>query len=197
MKSTAVMKAYRCTLSALGRVGKDSRGVAAIEFAFVLPVMVILYVMTVELSNAFAVHRKVTIAARSISDLISQYTAISDSELANSFTAGSMILTPYSSMPMKLIISEVKIDVNGKATIAWTKNTGYDSGDPPPHNVHDIVQVPAALAVPSTYLIWSQIGYTYTPIIGYISNATLPLGSQFFTRPRQSACVLYSTTSCP
>jgi Flp pilus assembly protein TadG len=172
----------------------DVRGVSAIEFAFILPILLILLVITLELSNAFSLHRKITIAARSLSDLISQSTSVSDSDLTNSFTAGSIILEPYSSTPLQAIISEVKVDTNGKATIVWTKSSGYGKN---PRNVNDVVAISPALAVPNTYLIWGEASYTYTPILDYLSSATLPLGSQFFTRPRQSVCVIYNTTSCP
>jgi hypothetical protein len=56
----------------------------------------------------------------------------------------------------------------------------------------DTVTVPAGLLVPKTYLIWSEVSYTYKPTIGYVmAKAGITLKNQSYTRPRQSDCVNY------
>ena len=50
----------------------DCRGVAAVEFAMVLPLMLVLFFGTLEFSAGVAVDRKVTMMARTLSDLTSQ-----------------------------------------------------------------------------------------------------------------------------
>lgn len=177
----------------LRRFRYEEAGASAVEFAIILPMMLVLFFGTVELSNGVAVDRKVTLTARTLSDLVSQASTISDNDLTNSFAASSAIMTPYSAGPVKAVISEVKVDASGVATIAWSKSsnaTARAAGSSVPN-------LPTALAVPGTYLIWSEVSYTYTPVVGYVLKTGLTLNDQFFTRPRQSACVLYNQTSCP
>ena len=64
---------YRARL-AVTALANDGRGVAAIEFAMIVPIMLVLFFGTVEFSSGVAVDRKVTLMARTFSDLVSQNT---------------------------------------------------------------------------------------------------------------------------
>jgi hypothetical protein len=54
------------------------------------------------------------------------------------------------------------------------------------------VTLPSALVVPSTWLIWSEVSYSYKPTIGYVVTGTLNLSDQIYMRPRQSTDVKLS-----
>jgi hypothetical protein len=58
-----------------------------------------------------------------------------------------------------------------------------------------VTSVPSALLVGGTYLIYSQVGYLYTPAVAYglLPNAGITLSDVAYTRPRQSQCVIYPT----
>ena len=49
--------------------------------------------------------------------------------------------------------------------------------------------LPAALNVPNTTLIWSEVSYSYKPTIGYVITGTLNLSDQIYMRPRLSDTV--------
>ena len=59
---------------------RDQRGVSAVEFAMLLPLMVTLYLGAVEISQGVAIHRKVTLTARTVADLASQVTSINNAD---------------------------------------------------------------------------------------------------------------------
>jgi Flp pilus assembly protein TadG len=181
----------------------DRRGIAAVEFSFILPLMLVLFFGTVEFSSGVAVDRKVTLVARTLSDLTSQSPAsVLDTDLKNFFNSSASILTPYSVTPTQPTISEVFIDSNKIAKIQWSKSAtiAMVSGAPQAtlqnslRQKGDIVTatVPGALLVPNTYLIWSEVSYKYTPTVGYVmAKAGITLKDQSYTRPRQSTCVDY------
>ena len=50
----------------------DERGVSAVEFALLLPLMVTLYLGGVEVSQGLTIDRKVTLVARTVADLAAQ-----------------------------------------------------------------------------------------------------------------------------
>jgi Flp pilus assembly protein TadG len=186
----AIRRISHRVISAARRFCADARGSSAVEFAVILPMMLVLFFGTVELSNGVAADRKVTLTARTLSDLTSQATQVSDTDISNAFTASTAIMAPYPSGPIKAIISEIAIDATGKATISWSKASNTTA-----HAVGSTVTtLPPALAVPSTYLIWGEATYTYTPVVGYVMKTALTLGDQFYTRPRQSLCVQYSSS---
>jgi Flp pilus assembly protein TadG len=163
----------------------DCRGVAAVEFAMVLPLMLVLFFGTLEFSAGVAVDRKVTMMARTLSDLTSQNISVTDNQLNNIFNASAGILTPYSATPVKSTITELYVDANLGVHVIWSVGAV-------PHAKADVVAVPTALKVADTYLIYSEVTYLYTPIIGYVMSKTgINLSDLTYTRPRQSKCVFY------
>ena len=192
----------KISLRARGLVN-DCRGIAAIEFAMIVPVMLVMFFGVVEFSSGVAVNRKVTLVARTLSDLVSQSTTVLDSDLTNAGQTAKAMLTPYPAVPLKSTITELYVDKTTKvARVQWSKQLTIDSSGNvtfgvSPHAPKDVVAIPTALQVGDTYLIWSEVGYVYVPAVGYVMAKTgVPLSDFTYTRPRQSACVMYGTTTC-
>src|SRR5690348_4866064 len=59
----------------------DRRGGAAVEFAFILPVMLILYLGSVEVCQMISVYRLVNLTTSTVTNLVAQYTTISASQV--------------------------------------------------------------------------------------------------------------------
>lgn len=169
----------------------DNSGLAAVEFAMVVPLMLVLFFGTVEFSSALAIDRKVTVMARTLSDLTSQNLAVTDAQIANFRNAGVGIMTPYDPTPIKATITELYVDPTTKAArVQWSK------GDAP-RGAGSTVAIPAALQVGDTYLIYSEVSYNYVPVVGYVmAKAGINMSDFNYTRPRQSLCVLYATAVC-
>ncbi|MGC2778365.1 MAG: TadE/TadG family type IV pilus assembly protein [Bradyrhizobium sp.] len=170
----------------------DGRGVAATEFAFIVPLMLVMFFGTVEFCSAIAVDRKVTLMARTLSDLTSQSTSVGSADFSNFFAASTGILYPYSTTPVNATISELYVDPSTmKATVKWSSGSAQ-------RNPGTQVGIPAELLVSGTYLIFSEVSYQYVPTIGYVMGKTgVNLSDVAYTRPRQSTCVYLSpATSC-
>lgn len=179
---------FRVCRSAV-RLIEDGRGNAAVEFAVIVPVMLVMFFGTVEFSSGVAVDRKVTLMARTLSDLTSQSTSVATTDLTNFFAASGAIMTPYSSTPTQATISELYIDPSTLAArVQWSQGAV-------PRAVKSTVVIPAALAVGGTYLIYSEVNYVYTPAVGYVMKGGITLKDYAYTRPRQSTCVFFPTTS--
>jgi Flp pilus assembly protein TadG len=163
-------------------------GVAAVEFAMIVPVMLVLFFGTVEFSSGIAVDRKVTLMARTLSDLTSQNISVSDTQLTNIFNASKGIMTPYPSAPTQSTITELYVDPTSHAArVQWSVGAA-------PYANRTVLVIPAALQVDGTYLIFSEVSYLYVPAVGYIMAKTgLNLKDFTYTRPRQSTCVIYPT----
>ena len=201
--SPILLRARRCAVNMLG----DSSGVAATEFAVIVPLMLAMFFGTVEFSSGVAVNRKVTLVARALSDLTSQsLSTTSDTELQNIFAASSAILSPYSVTPIQPTISEIYVDASKIAKIQWSKSATLSlvSGAPKAvltnssHSKGDVVTIPPGLQVPGTWLIFSEIDYKYVPAVGYMMNKLgVTLHDVTYTRPRQSTCVDYPAPVAP
>jgi Flp pilus assembly protein TadG len=178
---------YR-TRNLIGRFVRDRRANAAIEFAFVVPLMLTMFFGLVEFSSAIASSRKVTLAARNLSDLVSQSSTVTDLDIANFNETGKAIMTPYWTTDYVTRVSEIYVDpatLIGK--VKWSKGSGM-----PNLAVDSSVGIPTALKIAGSYLIYSEVNYKYVPAVGYVMAKTgVPLSDTTYTRPRQSTCVLY------
>src|SRR5450631_3747969 len=135
----------------LRNLASDCSGIAATEFAVIVPIMLVMFFGTVEFSTGVAVDRKVTLVARTLSDLTSQSTSVGDTDMTNFFAASGAIMTPYSSAPTHSTISELYVDpATLHARVQWSKGTT-------PRTAGSQVTIPAALAIAGTYLIFSEV----------------------------------------
>ena len=208
MKATSMSRIWLRARLSVASLLRDRSAIAATEFALIVPIMLVMFFGTVEFSSGVAVDRKVTLVARTLSDLTSQAgPPVDDNYLQNVFTASIAILPPYPAAPTKAQLSEIYIDSNKIATIQWSKAATIGSGATTAtlanstRNAGDIVTVPPDLSVAKTYLIFSETSYLYTPTVGYVmSYSGVTLSDVAYTRPRQVRCVVYNnvpTTDCP
>jgi Flp pilus assembly protein TadG len=175
--------------TALERIVRDERGVSAVEFAMVLPLMMTLYLGSVEVSQGVAIDRKVTMTARTVADLVSRVSSINNADMNNVMAATTAVLSPYSAGNAKVVVSLVTVDNVGVAKVAWS-----DTLNGTKHAVGDVVTLPTALAVPNTSLVWGEVSYAYTPDIGYMITGILNLKDQIFMRPRLSDSIQRTAT---
>lgn len=185
------------------RFSGDASGLAAVEFAFIVPVMLTLVFGTIEVASVVAIDRKVTLVTRTLSDLVSRGTNVSTStDLPNFFGMGAAIMTPYPVTPAAMTqkLTAVNIDASKVAKVAWSyvgSATGSTVTVSAGYTVNSTVTtIPTALLVPNTQLIWSEVTYTYAPVLGYILKSDWPVSDQTYTRPRQSTCVTLNLAPC-
>lgn len=141
---------------------RDCRGNSAIEFAFIVPLMLTMFFGTVEFSSGVAADRKVTLVARTLSDLTSQSTTVTDTDLTNFQTTGRAIMTPYSTTSLNATITELYVDPTTlNVKVQWSRGAA-------PRGAGTSVTIPTALKIAGTYLIYSEVNYTYVPAVGYL-----------------------------
>ena len=169
---------------AIARLGRDRRGVSAVEFAILAPVMLTLFLGSVEATQGIAADRKVELTAHSLADLATQYTDINDLDMANILAAGSAILAPYPAAGLQEVVSEISVNSQGVGTVVWSDTLGGAA-----LAVGSTVNVPTALAVPNSYLVLAQVKYSYNPTYGYVMTGAITLSDQSFMQPRESASI--------
>ena len=169
---------------------RNERGSAAVEFAVIVPIMLTLFFGVIEFSSGIAVDRKVTLVARTLSDLTSQSSCVTQTDLDGFTSTGKAIMTPYSTTPLLSTITEVFVDDNLTAKVQWSKGSA-------PKGANTTVSIPTGLKVKNTYLIMAEVEYLYTPVgIGYVMKTNINLKDETYTRPRQTSSVTYKATSC-
>lgn len=158
-------------------------GVAAVEFALILPLLLTLYLGSVELSSAISVDKRISTVSGSLGDLVARSDgSISTSTLDDYFLAASATMAPYDSTGVRQVVSCLKIDSKGVATVAWSR--GYNGGKA--HTTGAAYTVPddfKTLAL-NGYVIVSEAEVLYKPLFGYFFNSAFDLYRQLFYLPR-------------
>ena len=93
----------------VARFGKDERGVSAVEFAMLLPLMITLYLGTVEISQGVGIDRKVTLTTRTVADLASQVSSINNTDMTNLLNASASVISPYDVTKLKVTGLEAEL----------------------------------------------------------------------------------------
>ncbi len=162
-------------------------GLAAVEFALLAPVMVLMFFGTVELSAAVDCNTRVTNVASTAADLVAQETTVSSADMANVFAALNAIIYPYSAAGAKIVISSLVDDGHGGATVAWS-----DAQNTTPLAVGSAVTVPTGLITSGGSVIYAQVTYSYSsPSMVYLTGP-LTMSNSFYARPRRSATVVHT-----
>jgi Flp pilus assembly protein TadG len=186
-----MLKGMRCSL--IRKIARDERGVTALEFALVAPLIIALYLGCVEISSGVAADRKVRLVASAVANLTAQATTISADDMTNILNASSAIILPYEADKLTVTISCLKIDTNGNATVAWSETRG---GTPLAVNsAYTFDANSAVLALPNSSLVIGESQYAYTPAVGYTITGTINLSEKMFMSPRISA-PSYDGTAC-
>jgi Flp pilus assembly protein TadG len=169
-------------------------GVAAIEFALVVPLVIIVYAGGFEIVQAATVNRKLTDTTVQLANVTTQYTAVAaNPDLNNIFSASAQIMAPYPTGSLTIVVTEVQTDVNSHGTVAWSQ--GYPTASACLAK-NSVVALPAGFASPNSYYILVQTTYSYAPTIGSAFVHTIPMSDQIFMVPRQSTQIPATGTDC-
>ncbi len=104
-----------CMPRLLSRFARDKRGVSAVEFAFLAPLMIAMYLGVVEISDGVAADRKVTLTAGALANLVGQSQTLVTADMTNIFNASTAIIKPYSVGNLTATVSCLKIDAFGQS----------------------------------------------------------------------------------
>jgi len=170
-----------CRAARLASRFRNEAGMAAVEFSLILPILVLLWIGGVEVTQAMSVDRRVNNLASSVGDLVARTKVLTYNDVSSIFAVAPGALFPYSSTGVQIRVTAVDMNSGGTATVAWSRATGataYTAGAP----MNGIV--PATLRVPNTQVIMAEVYFNYTPAIGKVITGTLQLSDRLYFVPR-------------
>jgi Flp pilus assembly protein TadG len=174
-------------LTRLRTFRRDKSGLAAVEFALILPLMIAMFFGVEELSQALACRANVVNVASTTADLVAQQSATTAADLQNTFLAANAILYPYDPSVAQITLTSVVYDpATGSLTsgkVAWSKTKGGTA-----HAPGTTMALPAGLMVANQSVIVAEISYPYTsPTVKFVTNRTWK--NTFYAKPRRVASI--------
>ena len=181
----------RALLARLRRLALVEDGVAAVEFALILPIMLLVYIGSVEASLAITMDRKVQLVAGALGDLVARSdTTIPAGMLEDYFQAAGGIMTPYPVGNLKQVVTQVLVSEDGSsATVVWSREYNFSDEEVivgTDHPQDSSFELPAAMRTVAQggYVIVAESSYEHTPLSGFVFNQPINLYRENFLLPR-------------
>ncbi len=171
---------------------RDKRGVAAVEFALIAPLVVLLFFGLIELCQGMNAKQRIEYVSSTMSDLVAQSTNMTPTAVNNVFEAADAIMFPYpTGTDISIVISSLVEDTSAPNTakVAWSQTR---NGTARP--VDSTFTVPAGVITPGGSVIYAEVTYSFTSVTSYVIGNTITMTSDFYSRPRRSVQVTWSTS---
>jgi Flp pilus assembly protein TadG len=186
----------------------DARASAAVEAALILPIALTMFALLIYGAEAFAIQRKVTLTARTVTDLVTQAaptqmssgaSVVVHATIDNLLCASKAVVQPYNSNNMSMVVSQVKVNSDGAtsadgltALVTWSE----------PYNgataraLNQKITLPTGLGVgqAGNYLVLGEVYYNFTPLSLFTPAAAMTLHDAIYLTPRQSTSI--TCTDC-
>lgn len=145
----------------------NQKGIAAVEFALIAPVLLFLYLGATDLTQALAIDRKLGIFASTVSDLVAQEKQISDNDIKGLVEAGAAIMRPFPTDDTALLLTIFQVkDGSSSVTCNWPDRSGPNAGILP-DEIMGLAE--------GQYVVLASARDDYKPMFGTIFNTSMPL----------------------
>ncbi|MDP2260008.1 MAG: pilus assembly protein [Caulobacter sp.] len=165
----------------LKRLGRDRRGVSAVEFALIAPAMIAFYFGLAEITQALLAERRAGHAASAIGDLVAQSSSITNTEVTDIFQIATTIMQPYPTDTLKMRVTSVKANSAGATSVAWSNGSGMT-----PYGTGAAITVPAGVIAANQSVIMSEVTYDYDSPVNFFMPNAVTFSRKFYLRPRKS-----------
>jgi Flp pilus assembly protein TadG len=198
--------------AAVDKCRRERRGVAAIEFAMIVPIMSVMFIGAVELSQAITVDRRVTQVASSTADLVARAEKqISQTEIGDIMKVGGYILEPYSQGPLEITLRNVTSSPASATTTKQSWSCTYKGLDKTQSCgcSNTIKSIPPNLVTSNDSVVVAEVSYGYKPLIfdyfmkraagATAGSGVYAMNETIYLKPRSQAAMLMqaNNTPCP
>lgn len=184
------MTARRESRGFLSRLRGDQRGVSAVEFALLAPLMIGFYFGLAEFCQGYMSQKRLGHTASAVGDLVAQTDIVTKDQLDDMMALGALVMKPFDTTTLTTRVTSVTRDSKGVAKVDWSRANGIA-----PLATSATVTVPADLIANGQSLIMSETTYDYTSPIKYLLPNVTKFSSVFYLRPRRVEVV--TCTDCP
>lgn len=192
---------------------RDRRGVAAVEFAYIAPVLLIMLMGTFEMSRGVSIDRRLNSVSAMASEIIAREDSITPTDLEKVAQSMKHVMEPYDDDTMVIRLIGVRASsTNATDTkVEWSYEYS-GNGSAVPYTQCTPYALDAGLVGKGGSVIVAEVGYTYAPVFGDFVYRQLDFTetdvengdtsginrnwkSKSFHAPRKS-CVDYNGTNC-
>ena len=166
--------------SLIRRLTGDERGVSAIEFAMLAPVLIAFYMGMTEFCQGFMAQKRMGHVSAMVADLVAQEEAISPATIDDIFDIGELIMKPFPTATLHQRVSSVTM-TDGAATVDWSRADGMTA-----RGVDSTMTLPADLVTEGESVVVAEVTYDYDSAADYLMPGLTRFSHTYYLRPRTS-----------
>lgn len=159
---------------------RDERGVSAIEFAMLFPLMVTMYFGSIDISQVLTADRKTTNLASTMADLVAQADVLTRADLDDIYSAATEIISPFPNTDLTIVVTSIETDDDGDPVVGWS-----DAYHGTPRSSTSGLTIPDGMITDGGSVIVAEVTYLYDSIITKFVGTDFEIDDTFFLRPRQ------------
>lgn len=164
--------------SLIRRLTGDERGVSAIEFAMLAPILIAFYMGMTEFCQGFMAQKRMGHVSAMVADLVAQEETISAATIDDIFDIGGLIMRPFPTTTLQQRVSSVSM-VAGVATVGWSRAEGMAA-----RAVDSTMTLPADLIAEGESVIVAEATYDYDSAADYLMPGLTRFSHTYYLRPR-------------
>lgn len=166
----------------LRRLGRDTRGVSAVEFALIAPVMIMIYFGLVEFCQGYMAQKRNAHVASIVADMVAQNATLTPAQIANVFSVGDKIMRPFGDAELSQRVTNIRrTDPSNK--VVWSRATGEFSA----RGKNSNVDLPPGLAVSNgDAVIMAESEYKYRSLVNFVLPQPITFRHVSYLRPRNA-----------
>ena len=162
----------------------DRRGLGAVEFALIAPLLLLIYLGSVDLADGMDTNKKLSRSASVLADLVARQLSVTKNDLDGMFNIGRASLLPYSRTDPKIRITAIRIDGTERANnlepkVDWSyaniANFAARKGS--------AGNIPDSLLGEGSYFIRVDVELDYKPLNAWIFT-NIPMSETYYLAPR-------------
>lgn len=161
----------------LSRFARDARGVAAVEFALVVPSMIVCYMGLAEFCQAYMAQRRAQHTTSQISDMVARAPTTSRAEIDAIMDVGSLIMRPFAVEPLSLRVTSITRGNDGIARVDWSRGQGVSG-------LSGVQTVPEGLIANGETIIMGESWYDYDSPLDRLLPGLTQFQGRYYLRPR-------------
>lgn len=160
------------------RLGRDERGVSAVEFALLAPVLIAFYFGMAEFCQGFMAQKRMGHVSAMVADLVAQEESVATANLDDIFDIGGLIMKPFSTAALQQRVSSVT-RTSGVARVDWSRGDGMAA-----RAVNSTITLPTDLIANGESVIVSEATYDYDSPVDYFMPGITRFSHIYYLRPR-------------
>ncbi len=169
MKPIAQLRRFACA----------KKGLAALEFALIAPMMILLLFGSVDLIHVLGVNQRAQNTAASLADVVARDDAVTDQEITGLWAAIGVLMFPDDGANLDIRVTSVSIENATTARVMWSEGNGMSA-----LVAGDTIDLPDQMMETGSSVIFAESTYEYHSPLGFLLAGPVMLRHQAYRRSR-------------